>query len=328
MIKKFDVKKALNQNSIWLALIALCIFVAIMRPVFLTPTNITNLLQTESIKGIMTIGVMFTILSRGIDLSTSGVLALSSVVSASLVQEITATNKMFEGMYPVHPIIAVAAGLAVGVGFGLFNGALIAYAKLPAFIATLGTMLISRALAQLYTNAFPVPMLSPEFRSIGQGRWIFDIPNSIIAFLIVLIIGWFLLTQTRYGKNVYAIGGNEVAARVAGVNVEKNIIKVYMWSSTCAAFAGILIASRVGSGNSNLGYGFELDAIAAATVGGVSHSGGVARMSGVIAGIFLLGVVNNGLLLLGVSPYIQNVVRGLIIIGAVMFDMRKVAKRA
>jgi len=328
MVQRFDAKKFLNANSIWLVLIALCVFMAFASPVFMSQRNITNLLTTEAIKGIMTVGVMFTILSKGIDLSTSGVLALSSVISASLVQEINATNKVFEGMYPTSPMVGVLAGLAVGLVFGLINGSLIAFTKIPAFIATLGTMLITRALAQLYTNAFPVPMLIQEFRSIGQGAWVFGIPNVVMAFLIVLAIGGFLLTQTRYGKNVYAIGGNEMAARVAGINVEKNIIKVYVFSSMCAALAGVLLAARAGSGNSNLGLGFELDAIAAATVGGVSHSGGIARISGVIAGILLLGVVNNGLLLLGISPYIQNVVRGAIIIGAVVFDMRKNAKRA
>ena len=328
MLQKLDAKKHLNQNSIWLVLIVLCIFMAFSSPVFFTPLNITNLLTTEAIKGIMTVGVMFCILSKGIDLSTSGVLALSSVVAASLVQQVDATNKVFDGMYPTAPIVAVLAGLGVGLVFGLINGSLIAFTKIPAFIATLGSMLVTRALAQLYTNAFPVPMLIPGFNNIGRGAWILGIPNVVMVFLIVLIIGGFLLTQTRYGKNIYAIGGNEMAARVAGINVERNLIKVYVFSSMCAALAGVLLAARAGSGNSNLGIGFELDAIAAATVGGVSHSGGIARIQGVIAGILLLGVVNNGLLLLGISPYIQNVVRGVIIVGAVVFDMRKNAKRA
>ena len=327
MTQRFDAKRFLSQNSIWLVLIMLCVFMAFTSPVFLSPRNITNLLTTESIKGIMTVGVMFCILSKGIDLSTSGVLALSSVVAASLVQQADATNKVFEGMYPMPVFVAVLAGLAVGLVFGLINGSLIAYTKIPAFIATLGSMLVTRALAQLYTNAFPVPMLVPEFNNIGRGAWL-GIPNVVAAFLIVLLIGGFLLTQTRYGKNIYAIGGNEMAARVAGINVERNLIKVYVFSAVCSALAGILLAARAGSGNSNLGIGFELDAIAAATVGGVSHSGGIARISGVIAGILLLGVVNNGLLLLGISPYIQNVVRGVIIVGAVVFDMRKHAKRA
>jgi ribose/xylose/arabinose/galactoside ABC-type transport system permease subunit len=183
-----------------------------------------------------------------------------------------------------------------------------------------------------YTSATPVPALIPGFRTIGGGSLIqlgpLDVPNVVLAFILVVVVASFLLTQTRYGKSVYAIGGNEMAARVAGINVEKTIVKVYIWSSTCAALAGVLLASRVGAGNATLGNGFELDAIAMATVGGVSHSGGVARMTGVIAGILLLSVVNNGMLLLGLAAYWQPAVQGIIIVGAVVFDMRKVAKKA
>jgi len=340
VVRGEEIKRFAGRNSIWLVFIALGIFMTFASPTFLTQVNITNLLTTNAIVGIMAVGVTFCILSRGIDLSTSGVLALSSVVTASLVQEIDAANKVFEGMYPIPPLAAVLAGLGVGLVFGLTNGLLIAYTKIPPFIATLGSMLITRAAAQLYTNAFPVPTLTAGFRAIGQGAavpfpyigaggvQIFGVPNVVTAFVVVVAIGGFFLTQTRFGKNIYAIGGNEVAARVAGIHVERNLIKIYVFSAVCSAFAGVLLASRVGSGNSTLGTGFELDAIAAATVGGVSHSGGIGRISGVIAGILVLGVVNNGMLLLGISPYVQNIVKGVIIIGAVVFDMRKHARKA
>ena len=325
--RKFDFKKFISQNSIWLVLVIISIVMAFASPTFLTALNITNLLTTESIKGIMTVGVMFCILSKGIDLSTASVLALSSVVSASLVQEMAA-GKLFPNMPTMPAIIAVLAGLAVGLIVGLVNGLLIAYTKIPAFIATLGSQLTVKAIAQLYTNAYPVAQLSSGFKKIGQGALIPKIPNVVLVFVLVLILGGFLLTQTRYGKNVYAIGGNDVAARVAGINVEKTIVKVYVFSSLCAALGGVLLASRSGAGNSTLGFTYELDAIAAATVGGTSHSGGIARISGVIAGILLLGVINNGLLLLSVSPYVQQMVKGIIIVGAVVFDMSKHAKKA
>jgi ribose/xylose/arabinose/galactoside ABC-type transport system permease subunit len=148
-----------------------------------------------------------------------------------------------------------------------------------------------------------------------------------VDILCVCCHSWFFLTQTRFGRNIYAIGGNEQAARVAGINVEKNLVLVYTWCSFCAAVGGVLLAARSGSGNSTLGLNYELDAIAAATVGGTSHSGGVCRLSGVIAGILILGILKNGLLLLNVSPYIQQAVKGIIIVGAVVFDMRKNAKR-
>jgi ribose/xylose/arabinose/galactoside ABC-type transport system permease subunit len=147
------------------------------------------------------------------------------------------------------------------------------------------------------------------------------------VFFVFVAIAGFLLTQTRFGKNIYAIGGNDQAARVAGINVEKNLILVYTWCSFCAASGGVLLAARSGSGNSTLGLNYELDAIAAATVGGTSHTGGVCRISGVIAGILILGILKNGLLLLNVSPYIQQAVKGIIIVGVVVFDMRKNAKK-
>lgn len=324
---RLDMKKLASQNSIWLVFIVIAGIMSVASPTFLTPLNITNLLTTESIKGIMTVGVMFCILSRGIDLSTASVLALSSVVSASLVQEV-ADGKLFPNLPTMPAVVGVLAGLAVGIIFGMVNGLLIAYTKIPAFIATLGTQLAVKAIAQLYTNAYPVAQLSKGFKSIGQGALIPGVPNVVLIFVIILVIGGFLLTQTRYGKNIYAIGGNDIAARVAGINVEKNIVKVYTFCSVCAALGGVLLASRSGAGNSTLGFNYELDAIAAATVGGTSHSGGIARISGVIAGILLLGVINNGLLLLGVSPYIQQIVKGVIIVGAVVFDMRKHAKKA
>lgn len=327
MKKSFDYKRFISQNSIWLVLIVMCIGMAIGNETFLTPGNITNLLTTEAIKGILTMGIMFAILSRGIDLSPGSIVAFSAVVSASFVQQATYSARLFGPGEPYPAIVAVIAGIAAGTIFGVINGLLIAYTKIPAFIATLGTQLSVRALAMLYTNAYPVPQLTDEFRTIGGGEIIPGLPNVVLIFIVFMLIGGFLLTQTRFGKNIYAIGGNEQAARVAGINVEKNLILVYTWCGFCAAVGGVLLASRAGSGIATTGLNYELDAIAAATVGGTSHSGGICRISGVIAGILILGVINNGLLLLGVSPYVQQIVKGVIIVGAVVFDMRKNAKK-
>ncbi|WP_113671392.1 ABC transporter permease subunit [Vallitalea guaymasensis] len=330
MNKSFDVKKFASKNSIYIVLIFLIIVVTIASPKFLTVGNIINLFTTESIKGLLALGVAFCILSKGIDLSLGSIVALSAVVSASLIQNPTYSAQMFKGLdmpIGIGVPVAIIAGILAGTIFGVINGALIAYTKIPPFIATLGSMVVVRGLAMLYTNAYPVPMLKNEFKTVGQGN-ILGIPNLLIILIIFALIAWFLLNHTKFGKNVYAIGGNDVAARVAGIKVKKNIILVYTWSSFCAAVAGVLLAARTGSGIATLGLNYELDAIAAATIGGVSHNGGVGRIGGVIAGILILGVVNNGLLLLGVSPYIQQIVKGLIIVGAVVFDMRKNAKAA
>lgn len=323
-------KKSASKNSIYIVLIVLVVAVTIASPNFLSVSNLINLFTTESLKGILALGVAFAILSKGIDLSVGSIVALSAVVSASLIQDPAYASQLFPGLdMPVAlgVPVSVLAGVLAGTIFGVINGALIAYTKIPPFIATLGSMVVARGLAMYYTNAYPVPMLKPQFKAIGQGN-VVGIPHLVLILVIFIVVAWFFLNQTRFGKNIYAIGGNEVAARVAGIKVEKNLIMIYTWSAFCAAVAGVLLASRTGSGVATLGVSYELDAIAAATIGGVSHSGGVGRIGGIVAGILILGVVNNGLLILGVSPYIQQIVKGVIIVAAVVFDMRKNAKPA
>lgn len=327
------VKKFVSQNSIWVVFLFMVVLMAFLSPTFLTAKNIVSVLTTESITGILTVGVMWCILSRGIDLSPGALVALTGVVTASLAQKFEyGASRLFPNLPNVPVIVAIVAGLVVGTLFGVLNGWLIAYTKIPAFIATLGTQLIARALALLYTNAYPIPELKPGLKNVAQLE-LFNIGGAsvtvvIVIFVIFAVVSGFMLTQTRFGKSIYAIGGNDQAARVAGINVEKNLIKVYTWCAFCASMGGILLAARSGAGNASVGVNYELDAIAAATVGGTSHSGGVCRISGVIAGILILGILKNGMMLLKISPYLQQVFKGAIIILAVVFDMRKNAKKA
>ncbi|MDR0885164.1 MAG: hypothetical protein LBN22_02160 [Clostridiales Family XIII bacterium] len=317
-----------KKNTVWLVLIVMVIVVSIATGgSFVTPVNISNLLTTEAIKAMLTVGVMFTILAKGIDISTAAVLALSATVSASLCQQI-GPDTLLHLSTPMPAFVGLIAGVAVAAVVGFCNGFFIAYTKIPPFIATLGAQLVVKGIALLYTNAYPVANLTPGFKIMGQGFLIPKVPNVVTVAVVVVIIGGVLLTQTRFGKNIFAIGGNDIAAKVAGIKVEKNLILAYTFCSCCAGLGGVLLASRSGSGIATLGFNYELDAIAAATVGGTSHTGGVARISGVIAGILILGVINNGLLILGVSPYIQQIVKGGIIVGAVVWDMRKHAKKA
>lgn len=320
-------KRFLSQNSIWFVFIVMVIVIWIATPHFMTSQNIISMLTTESIVGILTMGMMFCILSKGIDLSVGSILGLTSVISASLAQNPDYTSKLFPNIPNFPVLVPIVVAVAVGTAFGLVTGLLVAYTKIPPFIATLGTQLFTRALAQLYTNAYPVPNLKDNFKVLGQGN-IANVPNVVWIFVLFVVLAGFLLTQTRFGKSIYAIGGNDQAARIAGINVEKNLALVYTLSALCAAVGGVLLAARSGSGNSQLGLNYELDAVAAATVGGTSHTGGVCRISGVIAGILILGVLKNGLLLLNISPYIQQMVKGVIIVGAVVFDMRKNARKA
>ena len=321
MKKEFDVKRFLKDNTIWVVFIGIFIISTIANKNFLTKANISSVLMTESIIGILAVGLMWCILSRGIDLSPGAIVALSSCLVASFSQRPEYVAKMLPGVNMPVPV-AILITVAICTIFGVINGALIAYTKIPAFIATLGTQMIARAVAQLYTNAYPIPELKPTLKFLGQGN-IAGIPVIVIIFAIFATISGFMLTQTRFGKNVFAIGGNDQAAKVAGIRVEKNLVMVYVWSAFCASVGGVLLAARSGSGNSAAGLQYETDAIAAATVGGTSHTGGVCRISGVIAGILILGVVKNIMLLLGINPYWQQVVKGIIIIGSVVLDMRK-----
>ena len=327
MQKSFDKKKFLSQNSIWLVLIVLVIIMSIAQPNFFSVSNLLTLLSGEAVKGIMAFGMMFAILSKGIDLTVGASAALVACVTASLVQPADYANARFPGLGTLPVPVVIIIGLALGALIGAIYGAIIAYTKIPPFIATLGAQLICRASAKMFTNR-PISNLNEGFRFFGAGK-IGGFPVIILVFIIMYIIAAFLLTQTRFGKNVYAIGGNDQAARVAGINVEKNLVKVYVWCSLCAAIGGILLAGRAGSADSaNSGLNYELDAVAAATVGGTSHSGGICRVSGVLAGILILGVVNNGLVMLKVDDNMTNIVKGIIIIGSVILDMRKNAKRA
>lgn len=330
--RALNAKQWMSQNSIWVVLIFMAALMSILSPTFLTAKNLVSVLTTESITGILAVGVMWCILSKGIDLSPGALVALTGVVTASLAQKFEyGASRLFPNLPDIPVVVAILAGLAAGTFFGVVNGLLIAYTKIPAFIATLGTQLIARALAQLYTNAYPIPELKPGLKNVAQFE-LFQISGAsvtviIIIFILFACISGFMLTQTRFGKAIFAIGGNDQAARVAGINVEKNIIKVYTWCAFCASVGGVLLAARSGAGNSSVGVNYELDAIAAATVGGTSHSGGVCRISGVIAGILIMGILKNGMMLLKISPYLQQVCKGIIIIAAVVFDMRKNAKK-
>lgn len=320
------IRKQLSKHTIYIVFIAMALIMVFTSKDFLTAGNLMNLIVSESTRGLLALGVGLVIISRGIDLSVGAIMALTSVVSASLVQQATYANKLLPDLPYMPAFVAIIAGLICGFIVGLINGSLVAYTKIPPFIATLGTMLAVKGLALMYTNAYPVPLLRDDFKQIGQGK-LFNIPYIAIVFFLVAIIAWILLSYTKFGKNLYAIGGNENAAKVAGIHVEKNIIWVYIWSGVLASIAGVLLTARSGSGIATLGNNYEFDAIAAATVGGLSHSGGIGRVSGIIAGVFILGILNNGLLLLNISPYMQQIIKGVIIVGAVVIDMRRHAKK-
>ena len=328
---KIKAKELTSKYTSLITFIALVFLLSILtRGRALSWDSIRTLIIAEAVRAFASLGVGMIIITRGIDLSIGFVVCLTASVAASFAQEPTLATAIYPGKsFPIF--VPILAGITVGGIFGLLNGALVAYGKLPPFIATLGTMCIARGIQLFYTNAAIVSSLTAPFRSIAQtsiGKGSFQIPILGIYVLLIALLVYVLLNHTRQGTNFYAIGGNAQAARVSGINVERDLVCVYFYAGLLYGCAGVLMASRLALANSLTANGMELDAIAAVTVGGVSHSGGVGTVGGMVIGIFTMGLITYGMSFMGVNPFFQYLVKGTIIIVAVLFDMRKHAKRA
>ena len=322
-----DSKKLASQYTTWVTFVGLLLLLSVLtQGNALRWNSIRNLLIAESVRSFAALGVGMIIITKGIDLSIGYVVCLTASVAASFAQNPDYASAIYAGQsFPL--IVPVVAAVAAGGLFGLFNGYLIAYGKLPPFIATLGSMSIAKGLQLIYTKAAVVGSLNQNFKNISQGS-IGPIPNLIIYVIIAAFIVWVVLKHTRQGTHFYAIGGNAQAARVSGINIERDLMMVYTYAGILYGIAGTLLASRLGLANSLTANGMELDAIAAVTVGGVSQSGGVGSVSGMMVGVFTMGLINYGMSFLGVDSYYQQLVKGFIIIVAVYFDMKKYARRS
>lgn len=313
-----DWKKTAGQifgkYGIFLIFIAMVILVSILTPAFLSSQNLINVVRQISFIGIVAMGVTMVIITTGIDLSSGSVIALVSVITASFAQ----------GDHPL--ILALVLGLGVGALAGFINGTISAKGAIPPFIATLGMMIAARGLALLYSDGRPISGLSESFLFIGQGE-IAGIPVPIMIFIIMGIISHMMLSKTRFGKYTYAIGGNEQAARICGINVDRYKIMIYTYAGFLSALAGIMLTSRISAGQPSMGVMYELDAIAAAVIGGTSLSGGIGTIPGTIIGALIIGVLNNSLDLMNVSSYWQQILKGIIIVSAVLIDSRKNKKK-
>lgn len=321
-----NIAQLLKKYGIVLVLLLMIVVISILEPNFLRPTNIFNVLTQVSIFGIMSLGLTIVIISKGIDLSAGSVLAFSAVLAASLGQTAGATGKYFPNL-PVLPILVpIAVALLVGLACGAVNGFLIAKTGIPAFIATLGMQTAARGFALIYTEGKPISNLTESFTNIG-GKIFGVIPVPVVIYAIMIGITFVMLNHTRFGKNIYAIGGNIHAAEVSGINVKKNLIMIYAYCGLLAGLAAVVFAGRTGSAHPGAATGYELTAIAATTIGGTSHSGGIGTIRGAVIGALVLGVLRNGLTLLGVPAYWQQVTEGAIIVVAVIIDMRKNRQR-
>lgn len=301
------VKARLAQFGIYLALLLLVAFFTITSDVFLTSANLLNVLRQVSIIGICAVGLTFVLLTGGIDLSVGSIIGVSGMTCATLVA----------AGFPV--MLAVAAALAFGLLAGLLAGLIINEAGIPPLITTLGLMTTLRGLSYISGGGLPVYGVPDGLKALGQG-YVLGIPVPVILMAITLAVGHIVLTHTRFGREVYGVGGNEEAARLSGVSVKALKYKVYALSGTLAAFAGIVLMARVNSGQPKGGEGYELDIITAVVLGGVSIFGGVGRLSGVLAGVLIMGVLANGMILLNIQEYVQWVVKGAVLLAAVALD--------
>jgi putative xylitol transport system permease protein len=309
----------IQEYGIFLAFLLLAVILSLSNEYFLTPGNISNVLLQTSINGVLAIGMTFVILTRGIDLSVGSVVALAGIVSASFATT-SATAGIAGGPYPFY--VALAIGILVGLACGALVGLIVSRFAVPAFVATLGMLSAARGMTLIYGGGKPVPALTSEFRWLGTGN-ILGIPMPVILLAIVFAISWWILTRTRYGRYIYAVGGNPHAAKTSGINVTRMKFSVYMISGSLSGLAGMMLSARTGSALPQAGIAYELDAIAAVVIGGTSLSGGVGRVTGTLIGALIIGVMNNGLDLMGIQSYYQQVLKGALIVGAVMLDQKR-----
>ncbi|MCX6889349.1 MAG: ABC transporter permease [Verrucomicrobia bacterium] len=277
---------------------------------FLSVANFTNVARQISINGILAVGVTFVLLTAGVDLSLGSVVALSGVACATFAHP---------GEHTVF--VPIAIGLLTGAACGLLNGVLVTRGGVAPFIVTLGMMTIARGLALIFSGGRPVADMSNEMTALAGDIW--GIPIPVLCFAGVALAAWFFLQNFRLGRHIYAVGGNENAARAAGVPVERVKLFAYGLCGLLTGLAGVVLAARITTGQPNAGQAYELDAIAAVVIGGTSLAGGVGTITGTLLGVLLIGVINNGLDLMGVSSYYQAVIKGVIIVGAVWLDRRQ-----
>ncbi|WP_271022298.1 ABC transporter permease [Rhizobium sp. RCAM05973] len=316
-----------QELSIFFVLIGIALLCELLGWLFVGQSFLANtqrltitILQV-SVVGIIAIGVTQVIITGGIDLSSGSVVAMTAMISASFAQTSDWARALYPALTNMPAIVPIAIGIALGLLAGLVNGAFIAYARIPPFIATLGMMVSARGLSKWYTKGQPISGLSEQFTFIGSGAW------PVIVFLVIAVIFHIVLRYTRYGKFTYAIGANSQAARVSGINIELHLLKVYAIAGMLAGLAGVVTAARAQTAQSGMGINYELDAIAAAVIGGTSLAGGTGRIAGTVIGVVILGVMSSGFTFLRIDAYYQEIVKGVIIIAAVTADVYRNRRR-
>jgi ribose/xylose/arabinose/galactoside ABC-type transport system permease subunit len=305
----------MRRYGIGFVMLGLIIILTIAAPTFRTSGNIINILLQVSINGLIALGMVFVITAGGIDLSVGSMLALSSVIIGALLDS---TGSI---------LLACVVAIAATTFFGYLNGVLVSRFKMVPFVATLSTMCVIRGVAYIISDGYSVSLGDPQFKMIGGGKLFDIIPYPVIILIVFAIMAYILLHITKFGRYIYAVGGNIEAATEAGINVFRVRTFSYIISGFCTGMAGIILTSRIAAAQPNIGVGYELDAIAACVIGGTSFLGGVATIPGTFIGIIILGLTYNGMNLLGIRAFYQTITKGLLIIVAVMIDMFMSKKR-
>jgi len=335
------IKEKLKNNSLrfmldyalYCVLFLMLAVIIIKEPTFVSVRNFKNILTQSSVRAIIALGVAGLIVTQGTDLSAGRQVGFAAVISATLLQSESAPNKALKSMGEFSIVGAILVVVLVGMVIGIINGFVVSKFNVHPFIVTLGMMTIIYGVNSLYydeVGASPISSFSSKYTSFAQGSinfGNFSIPYLIIYAGIAIGIMWALWNKTKFGKDLFAVGGNPEAARVSGVNVLLTFVKVYALSGMLYAFGGFLEAGRIGSATNNLGNMYEMDAIAGCVIGGVSFYGGVGTVRGVITGVIMLTVINYGLTYVGVKPYWQYIIKGAIIVAAVAFDAMKYSKK-
>lgn len=325
--KNVDIKKLLLDNGIIIVLMLLVLITGFTKDNFFSLNNLSNISVNTAARVIIAFGVSGCLITKGTDLSAGRQVGLASCIAGTLLQNADYSGKFFPnlGDMPVLGVLLIC--ILVCAIFGLINGIVISYLNVPAFIGTLGMQLMVYGICLVYTNATPLGGYRKAYTIIATGRFL-GIPYMfIIAFLIGLIM-WFVYNYTRHGKYMYAIGGNEAAAEVSGVNVKKTKIIIYVTAAALYAIAGFLLGAKAGGASVNMGQGYELEAIAACTIGGVSVNGGIGRISGVVIGVLVFELLKSSMQFLGIQTNYQYIVQGIVIIVAIALDIRKyIAKK-
>lgn len=333
--KRAPKRKFQSEMSMLVVLVGIALTFEVLGWIFVGNSFLANqqrlsiIILQVSVIGILAVGVTHVIITGGIDLASGSVVGLTAMVAASLAQSSTDLRALYPALTDLSPIWPILAGLIVGLLAGWISGMLIAKTAIPPFIATLGMMVCARGVAKWYTMGQPIALLTPEFTWLGKSFLVlgFPVPLPVLIFLAVAILSHIALSYTRYGKYTYAIGSNPQAARVSGIDIGSHLIKVYAVAGLLSGLAGVVTAARAASAQPTMGTAYELDAIAAAVIGGTSLAGGAGRITGTLIGTIILGVITSGFTYLKIGSYYQEIIKGAIIVFAVVIDQYRRSRK-